>query len=280
MNDIWQTYKAAFIAAGIVVVGLALSVIVVPEDEQAVVIQTGKPVRVYNPYIAGAAYGATGAGVHFRIPVFERVQRIDKRLLSVDMQSQQVLSTDQQRLNVDAFARYRIVNPVKMVETAGTTERVTQQLEPILSSVVRQELGKRTFQSLLTAERGQAMANIRDLLDREAREYGAQVVDVRIKRADLPEGALASAFTRMEATRQEEAKTISAQGQRDAQIIRAEAEAQAAKIYAEAFGKDPAFYDFYRSMQSYDTAFARDDDGGKTFILSPDNAYLNHFREP
>lgn len=279
MNTLWHDYKAAWTAAAVAAIVLLSSMIVVREDEQVVVIQTGKPVRVYNAYAAKAPFGQTGAGIHFRIPGFERVQRIDKRLLSVDMESQQVLSTDQQRLNVDAYARYRIVDPVRMVRSAGTTENVTQQLVPILSSVVRQELGKRTFQSLLTAERGQAMANIRDGLDREAREYGAQVVDVRIKRADLPEGALASAFTRMEAARQEEAQTIAAQGQRDAQIIRANAEGQAAKTYADSFGKDPAFYDFYRAMQSYSVSFAKDE-SGKTILLSPDNAYLNHFREP
>lgn len=279
MENLWQEYKTAWIAIGVALIALMSSTIVVPEDEQAVVIRAGRPDRVYNGYVAGTAFGATGAGIHFRIPGYERVQRIDKRLLSVDMQSQQVLSTDQQRLNVDAYARYRIVDPVRMVRSAGTTDRVTQQLEPILSSSVRQELGKRTFQSLLTAERGQAMENIRDLLDREAREYGARVVDVRIKRADLPEGALASAFARMEAARQEEAKTIAARGQRDAQIIRAEAEAGASKTYADAFGKDPEFYDFYRAMQSYNVSFARDE-GSKTLLLSPDNAYLKHFREP
>lgn len=279
MSNLWQDYKAAWIAGALVVIALMLSVIIVPEDEQAVVVRTGKPVRVYNPFIDKADFGQTGAGVHFRLPLVEQVIRIEKRLLSVDMQQQQVLSTDQQRLNVDAYARFRIVDPVKMVQTAGTTERVTQQLEPILSSSVRQELGKRTFQSLLTAERGQAMENIRTSLDREAREYGAQIVDVRIKRADLPEGALAAAFVRMEAARQEEAKTVAAKGQRDAQIIRADAEAQAANIYAEAFGKDPAFYDFYRAMQSYSVSFGKGE-GGKTILLSPDNAYLNHFREP
>lgn len=279
MGNLWHTYKVAWIAAAVILVGVMMSIIIVPEDQQVVVIRGGKPVRVYNPFNPKADFGQTDAGVHWRIPLYERVQRIDKRLLSVDMQSQQVLSTDQQRLNVDAFARYRIIKPIKMVEAAGTTERVTQQLEPILSSVVRQELGKRTFQSLLTAERGQAMANIRDLLDHEAREYGVQVVDVRIKRADLPESALASAFTRMEAARQEEAKTITAQGQRDAQIIRANAEAQASKIYADAFGKDPSFYDFYRAMQSYQISFAKNQ-SAKTLLLSPDNAYLKHFREP
>lgn len=279
MSNLWQEYKTYWIAAAAVVVILMMSVIVVPENEQAVVIRTGKPVAVYNAYDPRADYGRTDAGIHFRIPLFDQVQRIDKRLLSVDMQQQQVLSTDQDRLIVDAYARFRIVDPIRMVQTAGTTERVTQQLEPILSSVLRQELGKRTFQSLLTAERGKAMENIRDGLDRQAREYGARIVDVQIKRADLPEGALESAFTRMDAARQEEAKTIAAKGQMDAQIIRADAEGRAAKIYADSFGQDPAFYDFYRAMQSYDFSFGKDQDG-KTILISPDNAYLKHFKEP
>ncbi|GGC11285.1 protein HflC [Novosphingobium endophyticum] len=279
MSNLWQNYRAFWIAAGVIVIALMMSVIIVPESEQAVIIRTGKPIDVYNRYDPKAAYGQTDSGIHFRLPFIDQVQRIDKRLLSVDMQQQQVLSTDQDRLIVDAYARYRIIDPIRMVQSAGTTERVTQQLEPILSSVLRQELGKRTFQSLLTAERGRAMENIRDGLDREAREYGAQVVDVRIKRADLPEGALASAFTRMEAARQEEAKTITAQGQMDAQIIRADAEGRAAKIYATSFGQDPRFYDFYRAMQSYDFSFAKDQ-SGKTILISPDNAYLKHFKEP
>ncbi len=276
---VWQDYKAAWIAAGAVAAVVLASVIVVPETDQVVVVRAGRPDRVYNAYVPGTPFGATDAGIHWRIPFYERAMRIDKRLLSVDMQQEQVLSTDQLRLNVDAFARYRIIDPVKMVQTAQTTENVTDQLQPILSSVVRQELGKRTFQSLLTAERGEAMAHIRDSLDREAREYGAQVVDVRIKRADLPEGALESAFARMQATRQEEAKTVAAQGAKDAQIIRADAEAQAARIYADAFDKDPKFYDFYRAMKSYTISFDKGE-GGKTIILSPDNAYLQHFREP
>ncbi len=281
MNDAIQKYAGLLVAAAVVIVALWSSILIVPEDQQVVIVRGGKPNRVYNAYVPGAPFGATDAGIHFHIPMVERVQRIDKRLLSVDMSQEQVLSTDQQRVNVDAFARYRITDPIKMIQTARTSENVTQQLMPILSSVVRQELGKRTFSSMLTAERGQAMANIRDLLDTEAKQYGARVVDVRIKRADLPDGAQASAFNRMVAARNEEAKTIKAQGQRDAQIIRAEAEAKAAGIYAKAYGKDPGFYDFYRAMQSYDVSFSKDDtSGSKTLLLSPDNAYLKHFRAP
>jgi membrane protease subunit HflC len=123
------------------------------------------------------------------------------------------------------------------------------------------------------------MANIRTKLDAQARKYGAQVIDVRIKRADLPDGTpLESAFRRMQSARQQEAATLRAQGQKNGQIIRAEAEAQAAKIYAEAYGKDPQFYDFYRAMQSYDTTFAPDSKSSSTIILSPDNEYLKQFR--
>lgn len=273
----WQDHKAAVAAVVVAVIALFSSVVVVPETEQAVVLRFGEPVRKINAFNPNQDFGQTGAGLSLRIPFAERLVRVDKRLLSVDMEEQQVLSTDQLRLNVDAYARFRIIDPVKMVRTAGTPERVEEQLQPIFTSVLRQELGKRTFQSLLNADRGAAMLSIRTNLDQEAREYGAQVIDVRIKRADLPDGALESAFTRMQAAREQEATTIRAQGQKQAQIVRAQAEAEAAKTYADAFGKDPDFYNFYRAMQSYDYAFA-DNQGSTTILLSPDNAYLKQFK--
>ncbi len=277
---LWNDNKPAVIAVAVAVVALFSSVTIVPETEQAVVVRIGEPVRVINRFRPDADFGKTGAGLVLRIPFAERLVRIDKRVMSVDMERQQVLSTDQQRIEVDAYARYRIIDPVRMVRSAGTTERVSEQLQPILSSVLRQELGKRTFGSLLTAERGQAMKNIRDGLDRSAREYGAQVIDVRIKRADLPDGTpLESAFNRMAAARNQEATTIVAQGQKNAQIVRAEAEARAAKTYADAFGKDPAFYDFYRAMQSYDATFSNAKNTGESsIILSPDSDYLRQFK--
>ena len=276
-TSLWEEHKTSLIALAIALIALMSSVIVVPETEQAVVIRLGEPNRVINKFRPNVDFGETGAGLSLRIPIMERVVRIDKRVLAVDMERQQVLSSEQQRLEVDAYARFRVIDPVKMVRTAGTTERVAEQLQPILSSVLRQELGKRTFQSLLTADRGLAMQQIRAGLDREAREYGAQVIDVRIKRADLPEGALESAFARMEAARKQESVTIQAQGQKQAQIIRAQAEADAAKTYAASFGKDPAFYDFYRAMQSYDYTFANGT-GATTILLSPDNDYLRQFK--
>jgi membrane protease subunit HflC len=277
MEAIWQNHKMTLIALAVVVVAIFSTLIVVPETQQAVIIRTGEPIAVVNKFKPNQPYGKTGAGIWWRIPFFDRVEYIDKRVLSLNMQPQQVLSTDQLRLNVDAYARYRIIDPVKMVQTAGTVANVETQLAPILSSVVRQELGRRSFASLLTAERGTTMQNIRKLLDTQAREYGAQVIDVRIKRADLPDGTpLQSAFDRMKTARQQEAATIRAQGQKNAQIIRADADAQASKIYADAFNKDPKFYDFYRAMQSYDTTFSGD--GSSQVILSPDNEYLRQFR--
>ena len=279
MEDVWQNHKLSIMAIAALVVVAFLTLIVVPETQEAVIIRNGDPVSVVNKFKPNQPYGHTGAGVWWRIPFVDRVEYIDKRVLSLDMQPQQVLSTDQLRLNVDAYARYRIIDPVKMVQTAGTLDNVEIQLAPILSSVVRQELGRRSFASLLTAERGTTMQNIRKLLDTQAREYGAQVIDVRIKRADLPDGTpLDSAFRRMQSARQQEAATLRAQGQKNGQIIRAEAEAEAAKIYAAAYGKDPQFYDFYRAMQSYDTTFAPDSKSSSTIILSPDNEYLKQFR--
>lgn len=278
LENIWREQKLAIIAVVAVIIAMGSCLIVVRETEQAVIVRLGNPDRVVNRYRPNADFGQTGAGIVWRIPFLEQVVRIDKRVLDVDMERQQVTSADQRRLEVDAYARYRIIDPVKMYETAGTADRVSEQLQPILNSVLRQELGKRTFASLLTADRGQAMRNIRTGLDREAREYGAQVIDVRIKRADLPDGTpLESAFTRMATARNQEAATIRAGGQKNAQIIRATAEATAAKTYAESFNKDPDFYDFYRAMQSYDTTFAQK--GSSTsIVLSPDNQYLRQFR--
>lgn len=280
LQSLWQDNKLAVLALAALVIMLLSSVVVVPETEQAVVVRVGEPVRVINRFLPKVDFGQTGAGLSLRIPFFERLVRIDRRVMAVDMDRQQVLSSDQLRLEVDAYARFRIIDPVKMVRTAGTPDQLIEQLKPILNSVLRQELGKRTFQSLLTAERGAAMIKIREGLDREARQYGAQVIDVRLKRADLPEGTpLESAFARMQAAREQEATTIKAQGQRNAQIIRAQAQAEASQIYAASFGKDAAFYDFFRAMQSYDATFSNPNaKGGSTMILSPDNDYLRQFK--
>jgi membrane protease subunit HflC len=278
LADIWNNHRNTLIVLALAVVAALSTLIVVPETEQAVVVRLGDPNRTINRFRPNADYGQSGAGLSWRIPVFEKVVMIDRRVLDVDMERQQVTSADQRRLEVDAYARYRIIDPVKMYETAGTTDKVSEQLQPILNSVLRQELGKRTFGAMLTAERGEAMAQIRKNLDKEAREYGALDPHVDDLRADLPDGTpLDSAFTRMSTARNQEAATIRAQGEKNAQIIRAEAQAQASKVYADAFNKDPAFYDFYRAMQSYDATF-RSKAGSTSIVLSPDNDYLRQFK--
>lgn len=267
------------IAAIVLLFLLASTVSVVPETRQGIVLRLGKADRIINGYDAKEAFGATGAGLVARIPFVENIVWIDKRILDVDMEPQQVLSTDQLRLNVDAYARYRIVDPLKMYTTARSVENVSDALRPILGSALRNELGKRTFATLLSPERGQVMDNVQAGLATIARQYGAEIIDVRIKRADLPDGTpLESAYERMRTARTQEALTIEADGLRQAQIIRAEADAKAAQTYAAAFGKDPQFYDFYRAMQSYRQTFTTKTNGSTNVILSPNNEYLRQFR--
>jgi membrane protease subunit HflC len=280
LQNLWASHSKALIA-GVGLVALAMaSVVDVGETEQAVVMRMGDPVRVINRYQPNVDYGQTGAGLSLRIPFFEQLVRIDRRVLAVEMDKQEVISSDQRKLDVDAFARIRIIDPVKMVSTAGSSDRVVEQLEPILTSQLRQQLGAHTFQSLLTPERAAVMGQIRAGLDKETRAYGVQVLDVRIVSADLPAGTpLDAVFARMQAARGQLATAIRAQGHKQETILEANAEAEAARIYADAFNKDPAFYDFYRAMQSYDTTFANPaNKSGTTIVLSPDNDYLRQFR--
>lgn len=260
---------------------LASSFPVVPETKQAVVVRFGKPARILNRYEPGRPIGAAGAGISYRIPLAEQIVWIDKRVQDVDMQRQQVLSTDQRRLEVDAFARYRIVDPLKMYIRARNEGQLREQLRPILGSEVRNELGRIEFAALLTPERQGIMESVKKSLNVIASQYGAQIIDVRIKKTDLPDGTpLQSAYDRMRTARQQEARSIRAQGAKQAQIIRAEADAEAARTYAASFGKDADFYEFYRAMQSYQTTFVgdgQDKTAPTSIVLSPDNAYLKEF---
>ena len=254
---------------------------IVPETKQAVVVRFGKPARILNRYEPGRPIGGAGAGISYRIPGAEQIVWIDKRVQDVDMQRQQVLSTDQRRLEVDAFARYRIVDPLLMYIRARNEEQLRDQLRPILGSEVRNELGRIEFAALLTPERQGIMESVKNSLNVIARQYGAQIIDVRIKKTDLPDGTpLQSAYDRMRTARQQEARSIRAQGAKQAQIIRAEADAEAARTYAASFGKDPGFYDFYRAMQSYQATFVgdgSDKSAPTTVVLSPQNDYLKEF---
>lgn len=268
---------AAFLLA--VLIALGSIFVVVPEDKQALIVRLNKPNRIINAYKPGEPFGQTGAGLGLRVPFMETIVWIDKRILNVDMDPQPVLSTDQYRLNVDAYARFRVVRPLKMYETVRSEARLTEALKPILGSALRNELGKRPFAALLSPERGQVMENIQKGLETVARQYGAEIVDVRIKRADLPDGTpLESAYERMRTARQQEALAIEADGMRQAQVIRAEADAKASQVYAASFGKDAEFYNFYRAMQSYRVTFNPQAKGETSLILSPGNDYLEQFR--
>ncbi len=263
------------VAAVIIGFVLASSLFTVPETSQALVLRLGKPERIINTYDAKEPFGSGGAGLAIKVPFIENVVFIDKRVLDLDMPEQTVLSTDQLRLVVDAFARFRITNPQLMYETVGSEERVAEALSRILASRLRNELGKQPFEALLSPERSQMMDDIQSSVNKLAKQYGAEIVDVRIKRADLPTGApLDSAFTRMRSQRAQEALTIRAQGNKQAQLVRAEADANAARIYAESFGKDPDFYAFYRAMQAYRTTF---NNNNATVVLSTGNEFLREF---
>jgi membrane protease subunit HflC len=279
VNPLLRNPIMLVVVAGLLLAALFSSVVIVPETKQAVILRLQQPLEVINAYRKGEEFGRTNAGVYWRIPLVDRVVWVDKRVLDIDLPNQPVLSTDQLRLEVDAYARFRVVDPLKMVITVGSSERVTDKLQPLFSSSLRSELGKQPFAALLSVERGQVMDNIQANLQKYASQYGVEVVDVRIKHADLPIGSpLDSAYERMRTARQQEAATIRAQGQKDAQIIRATASGQAAQIYAQAFNKDPQFYDFFRAMRSYRITFIDNADKSDTsIVLAPQNSYLKQF---
>jgi membrane protease subunit HflC len=269
------------VVAFLVLVLVLSSFPTVPETRQAVVVRFGKPERILNRYEPGRPIGSPGAGLSYRIPFVDQIVWIDKRVLAVDMEPQPVLSTDQRRLMVDAYARYRIVDPLLMYIRSTTEENLKSQLQTILRSEVRNELGRQTFAALLSPERQGIMDDVRNSLNAQASKFGVEIVDVRIKKTDLPDGTpLQSAFESMRTAREQEARSIRAQGLKQAQIIRAQADADASKTYAASFGQDPQFYDFYRAMQSYLTTFVgdgQDKPAPTNIILSPQNEYLKEF---
>jgi modulator of FtsH protease HflC len=282
VNPVLRNPVALGILALVLVILAAATFAIVPETKQAVVYRLGQPIRVINQYAPGEQPGASGAGLIARLPFFDRVTFVEKRVLDLDLENSSVLSTDQRRLNVDAFARFRVVDPKRMLATAGSEEGVANQLSPLFGSTLRNELGKVRYTVLLSPERGQVMDAIQRGLDTRARRYGVEIVDVRIKQAELPEGTpLESVLRQMATARQQEAITIAAEGQRQAQVVQADADAQAARIYAESFGKDADFYDFYRAMQSYRRTFGapgnQEPTGSTGFVLSPGNSYLRQF---
>jgi membrane protease subunit HflC len=277
---------------------LANTVYVVDQTEQALILQFGKPVRVVDE-----------PGLRFKTPFIQNVEFYDKRLLDFDADPKEVIAADQKRLNVDAFVRYRIVDPLRFKQTVGNELTMRSRLNSILESSLREVLGSVPLSAVLSEKRAEIMAEIRDLVNMQARSsqaageksataggFGIEVVDVRIMRADLPTANSESIYKRMQTEREREAKEFRAKGAEDAQKIRSQAdkertiilaeakkkaeitrgegESQSTKIFAEAFGQDQEFFGFYRSMQAYRRSL---DGNDTTMVLSPDSEFLRYF---
>jgi membrane protease subunit HflC len=258
---------------------------IVHQNEQSLVLEFGKPKRVINE-----------PGLHWKIPVVETVDYFDKRILDLDTQPQEVTASDQKRIVVDAFARYRIVDPLRFYQTVRDERNVKSRLGPIVESSIRRVLGATTFQNVVRDRREELMQRIAQQVNSEGKEFGLEVVDVRIKRADLPEQNSKNIFDRMRAERQREAAEFRAEGaaagnrirataDREATVIKAEAtkkgellrgegDAERNRIFADAFGKDPDFFAFYRSMQAYEAGIKA---GDTRMLLSPDSEFFRYF---
>ena len=282
--------------AGGVIVVLVLAALVlgysslfaVYQTQQALVVRLGNPVRVIDQ-----------PGLNFKVPFVDNVIAIDRRILDLEAPAQEVIASDQKRLVVDAFARYRIKDPLRFYQTLGSINGANSQLAILLNSALRRVLGEVTFTTVVRDQRADLMSRIRDLVDREAEAYGIDVVDVRIRRADLPEQNSQAVYQRMQTERQREAAEFRANGSQRAQetrsradrevtVLVADAQAKAEqirgegdgtrnKIFAEAFNRDPDFFAFYRSMQAYEASLKAND---TRLLLKPDTSFFRYFNSP
>tara|TARA_B100000513_G_scaffold98457_1_gene41874 strand:- start:61 stop:936 length:876 start_codon:yes stop_codon:yes gene_type:complete len=264
---------------------LYFSIFIVKEINQAIVLQFGDPKRILMK-----------PGLNFKIPFIQNVVFLDKRILNLDAPPAEVIASDQKRLIVDAFARFKIVDPLKFYISVGNERVARSRLSTIINSRIRSVLGTQRLQTLLSEERTRQMALIQDGVNTEAAKFGIQIVDVRIKRADLPPANSDAIYRRMQTEREREAKEFRAKGaemaititstadkevtviladaEKQSQILKGEGDGQRNKIFADAFGQDPEFFAFYRAMQAYETALI----GGETsLILSPDSEFFKFF---
>jgi membrane protease subunit HflC len=261
------------------------SIFTVKQTEQALVVRLGRPVDVVSE-----------PGLNFKAPFIDTVINIDKRILDLENPSQEVIASDQKRLVVDAFARYKIKDPLRFYQSVGSIQAANLQLTTLLNAALRRVLGEVSFITVVRDEREGLMAKIRGQLDREAEGYGIQVVDVRIRRADLPEQNSQAVYKRMQTEREREAQEFRAQGGQKAQEIRSKADrevtviiadanstseqtrgegdAERNRLFAEAYGKDPDFFAFYRSMSAYETGLRAND---TRFLLRPDSDFFRFF---
>ena len=258
---------------------------VMNEKEQGLVLQFGEPKRVVQD-----------SGLHFKIPMIQNVVRYDKRILEYNLPVEEVIAVDKKRMLIDSFARFKIIDPLEFYKTVGNELNVRNRLNSNVISSLRRVVGRVTLDELLSDERSKIMDRIKVEVNDEAKRFGIEVIDVRIRRADLPEANSQAIFDRMKSERLREAKEFRAKGAEEAQRIRAEAdkektvllaeasrkseilkgegESESISIYSNAFEKDPDFYSFYRSMQAYNSVLGED---GTTMILSPDSQFLEFF---
>jgi membrane protease subunit HflC len=282
----------AFFVGGFALLLLALSATFeVHQTEQALLLRFGEPVPVRGL--------VTEPGLHFKLPLVETVAMLDKRILDLETPKQEVLASDNQRIEVDAFVRYRIADPLKFYQTVGSVAGADNQLASVLNSAVRRVLGEASQMQIVRDDRVALTAKIRDQVNHEAERFGVSIVDARIRRADLPREISEKVYDRMRTERAREAAEFRALGQQDAQQIRASAqrdatvlvaqaqqqsdemrgqgEAERNSVFAQAFGQDPEFFSFYRSMQAYDSALKTK---GTRFIISPNSDFFRYFDQP
>ena len=261
------------------------SLFIVQEINQAIVLQFGDPKKII-----------TKPGLNFKLPFIQNVAYLDRRVLNLDTPPEEVIAADQKRLIVDAFARFRIVDPLKFYISVGNENVARSRLATIINSRIRGVLGTQNLATLLSIDRSKHMATIQNDVNIEAQNFGITIVDVRIKRADLPQANSEAIYARMQTERQREAKEFRAQGaemaakitstadkevtvilanaNKQSEIMRGEGDGKRNKIFADAFGRDPQFFSFYRAMQSYERALI----GGDTsLILSPDSDFFKFF---
>ena len=276
-----------FILPLIFVIGLVvyLSLFTVKEINQAIVLQFGDPKKI-----------VTAAGLQFKIPFIQNVVFLDRRILSLDPPPAEVIASDQKRLIVDAYARFKIIDPLKFYISVGDERVARSRLATIINSRIRSVLGKQSLATLLSEERSTQMSIIQEGVNVEAEKFGITIIDVRIKRADLPQANSEAIYKRMQTEREREAKEFRARGaemavtitstadrkvtvilanaQKQSEIMKGEGDGIRNKIFADAFGQDPEFFSFYRAMQAYETALIG---GDTTLILSPDSDFFKFF---
>ncbi len=276
---------AVVLAALIVAYG---SVFTVYQTDQVIVVRLGQPIRV-----------VTDPGLNFKVPLLDSVISVEKRIVDLENPAQEVIASDQKRLVVDAFARYRINDALKFYQTIGVIEGANARLSTLLNSALRRVLGEASTIDIVRDKRAQLMSQVRTQLENEAQSFGIAVVDVRIRRADLPEQNSQAVYQRMQTERQREAAEFRAEGSQRSQEIRAKADrdvtvliaeaqskgeqtrgegdAERNRIYAEAYGRDPDFFTFYRSMQAYESGLRSND---TRMVLKPDSDFFRYFGDP